>query len=273
MIYQKIELNEVGSKNSYATTYIWNTNHELPQKKRPTIVICPGGAYTFVSYREGEPVAFRFLSMGYNVVVLRYSVYPDATYPTALNELGRVVLTLREHSDEWLIDKEKIILMGFSAGGHLAGLFSCVWNRSQLAESLGCSSDMLKPNGLVLGYPVINSGKYAHEGTFNNLLGDRFDELVEQMSLENQITKDNPPTFLWHTLTDGIVPVENSVIFASALKENGISAELHIYSEGEHGLSLANEITAAYDSQILPSCQGWVDLVHQWVLKIFNTQR
>ncbi len=270
MIYQRIDLNEQGSKNSFATTYIWKTNHEMPEKKRPTIVICPGGGYQFVSYREDEPVAFQYLARGYNVVVLRYSVYPDATYPTALLELGRVMLTLREHAEEWLIDENKIVLMGFSAGGHLVASYSCFWTKEFLSGALECSNDMLKPNGLVLAYPVITSGEYAHRGSFVNLLGDRYDELVDEMSLENQVTKDNPPTFLWHTYTDGSVPVENSLLFTRALREKGISAELHIYSEGEHGLSLASELTAVYDAQIISSCQSWVEMVHLWLMKLFK---
>lgn len=270
MIYQRIELSEQGSKNSYATTYIIKTNHELPQKKRPTIIVCPGGGYGYVSYREDEPVAFQYLARGYNVVVLNYSVSPDVIYPTALLELGRVVLTLRENSEEWLIDENKIILMGFSAGGHLVASYSCFWTKEFLSTALETTKDMLKPNGLVLAYPVITSGEYAHRGSFTNLLGERYDELVDEMSLEKQVTIDNPPTFLWHTVTDNLVPVENSLLFTQALRDKNISVELHLYSEGGHGLSLANEFTAVNDDQIIPSCQGWVELVHQWILKVFN---
>lgn len=269
MIYQRIELREQGSQNSYATTYIWKTNHEMLKIKRPTIIVCPGGGYQFVSYREDEPIAFQYLAKGYNVVVLHYSVYP-ATYPTALFELGRVVLTLREHAEEWLIDENKIVLMGFSAGGHLVASYSCFWTREFLSKELGCEKEMLKPNGLVLAYPVITSGEYAHRGSFVHLLGERYDELVDDMSLENQVTEDNPPTFLWHTYTDPSVPVENSLMFTHALKEKGISAELHIYSEGGHGLSLANSLTAVCDEQIVPSCQNWIELVHNWLTKLFG---
>ena len=270
MIYQKIVLNENGSKDSIATAYFWNVNHELPVKNRPTIIVCPGGAYEFVSFRESEPVAIQFLARGFNVVTLDYSVYPDATYPTALLELGRVVLMLRENADTWHVNPDKIIVMGFSAGGHLAASYSCFWSRDFLNDSLQCNSEQLKPNGLILGYPVISSGKYAHQASFKNLLGDKYDTLLEQMSLENQVSSNNPPTFLWHTATDNIVPVENSFLFSKALDEKGIVNELHIYSEGEHGLALANELTAVYDSQIVPECQRWVDLAHEWMLKIFE---
>ena len=135
MIHQRIELNEQGSKNAFVTTYIMEANPELPVKKRPTVVICPGGGYEFVSYRENEPVALQYLARGYNVVVLRYSVHPDATYPTALLELGRVVQMLHERADEWLIDENKIVLMGFSAGGHLAASYSCFWTKSFLPQA------------------------------------------------------------------------------------------------------------------------------------------
>ena len=270
MIHQKIELNEIGSKNAFATTYILKTNHELPAKKRPIVVICPGGGYEYVSYREDEPVALQYLAKGYNAVVLHYSVYP-ATYPTALLELGRVILMLRERADEWLIDENRIVVMGFSAGGHLAASYSCFWTKDILSNTLGCNKALLKPNGLILSYPVISSGAYAHRGSFVHLLGDKYDELVEEMSLENQVTEDNPPTFLWHTVTDNVVPVENSLLFTKALKDRNISAELHLFSEGCHGLSLANEFTAVNDSQIIPSCQSWVELAHQWMNKIFKT--
>ena len=269
MIHQRIELNEQGSKNAFVTTYIMEANPELPVKKRPTIVICPGGGYEFVSYRESEPVALQYLARGYNVVVLRYSIYPDATYPTALLELGRVVQMLRERADEWLIDENKIVLMGFSAGGHLAASYSCFWTKAFLSDTLGCDKDMLKPNGVILSYPVITSGEYAHRGSFVSLLGDRYDELVEEMSLENQVTGSNPPTFLWHTVTDVDVPVENSLLFTRALKDKNILVELHLYSEGPHGLALANEFTAVNETQIVPSCQTWVELAHLWMTKIF----
>ena len=181
-----------------------------------------------------------------------------------------MILMLRERADEWLIDENKIVIMGFSAGGHLAASYSCFWNKDFLSDALDCDKNLLKPNGLVLSYPVITSGEYAHRGSFLRLLGDKYDELVEEMSLENQVTDDNPPTFLWHTVTDNAVPVENSLLFTKALKDGNISVELHLYSEGCHGLSLANEFTAVNDSQIIPSCQSWVELAHQWMKKIFN---
>lgn len=270
MLHKKIELHEKGSSNAYITTYLLESNSEMQLKKRPVVVICPGGAYISVSDREGEPIALQFVAKGYHAVVLHYSVAPDAHYPTALLEVGRVVAMLRDRAEEWHIDTEKILLMGFSAGGHLAAAYSCFWNRSFVAEMLACDREQLCPNGLLLSYPVITSGEFAHRNSFVHLLGDHYEELKEEMSLEKQVSKNNPPTFVWHTLTDEAVPVENSLLFVKALKDAGVSVELHVYPKGQHGLALANAITAPDTSTIVPSCQSWMDLSLRWIEETFG---
>lgn len=264
MLHKKIELRENGSFDAYATTYLIESNSEIKNRRRPVVIICPGGAYMSISDREGEPIALRFLAEGYHAIVLHYSVYPNATYPTALLELGRVVSMLREKSDEWLIDKDKIILMGFSAGGHLAASYSCFWTKDFISRSLSCKREELMPNALILGYPVITS-EHTLGGSFRHLLGDKYDELLEKMSLEKQVNTDNPPTFMWHTVTDEAVSYKNSVLFEAALKEKGVSAQLHLYPEGMHGLALANEVTAIDESQIVPSCQDWLERALKWI--------
>ena len=270
MLHKKIELHENGSSNAYITTYLLESNSEMHFKKRPVVVICPGGAYISVSDREGEPIALQFVAKGYHAVVLHHSVAPDAHYPTALLEVGRVVAMLRDRAEEWHIDTEKILLMGFSAGGHLAASYGCFWNRSFVAEMLACEREQLRPNGLLLSYPVITSGEFAHRNSFVHLLGDRYEELVEEMSLEKQVSKNNPPTFVWHTLTDEAVPVENSLLFAKALKDAGVSVELHVYPKGQHGLALANAITALDDSTVVSSCQSWMTIAQQWITETFG---
>ena len=264
MLYKKIELNENGSHGAFATTYFWENNAEMKVEKRPVVVICPGGAYCSVACREGEPIALQFLARGYHAVVLNYSVYPDATYPTALLELGRTVLMLRENAEKWLIDTDKIILMGFSAGGHLAASYSCFWSGEVISKALGCKKEDLKPNGLILGYPVITP-EHTLGGSFKHLLGERYAELLDEMRLEKQVNTSNPPTFMWHTVTDEAVSYKNSTLFEQALKENNISVELHLYPEGMHGLALANEVTAIDESQIVPSCQDWFDKAIAWI--------
>ncbi len=266
MLHKTIKLDVSGSENAFLTTYIIEENPEMPKRERPIVLICPGGAYMSVSHREGEPVALRFAAQGYHAAVLNYSVYPFATYPRALLELGTAVGFLREHAKEWLIDKDRIILVGFSAGGHLAASYGCFWS-NEVAGLLGCDEEILKPNGLILGYPVITSGKYASRYSFVNLLGEKYDELIEKMSLEYCVNSKNPPTFIWHTESDEAVPCENSRLFAAALEDAGIPVELHVYPEGKHGLALANEATAADASQIVPSCQDWIDRAFSWINK------
>ena len=177
--------------------------------------------------------------------------------------------TLRQRAEEWLIHTDEIIVMSFSAGGHLAASYACFWSGNLISNALECDALMLRPNGLILGYPVITSGEYAHRNSFVFLLGERYDELVEKMSLEKQVNFQNPPTFIWHTVTDEAVPVENSKLFAEALQEKDIPVELHLYPEGMHGLALANELTAVNDQWIVPSCQDWVEKAQKWMKNIF----
>ena len=221
-------------------TYFLDNSQEIdPNRVRPVIVICPGGGYGMVSDREAEPIAMRFLGAGYHAVILRYSVAPAAHYPTALRQLAWTVAYLREHAAEYHIDPNKVVVAGFSAGGHLAASYGVFWKKKTfLAEELEVDAKQLRPNGLLLSYPVITSGPKAHRDSFKNLLGDQYDNLVDEMSLENQVTLDTPKTFLWHTAPDDCVPVENSILFFTALHALEIPVEMHIYPVGGHGLGL-----------------------------------
>ena len=186
-------------------------------------------------------------------------------------ELGRSILLIREHAKEWHIKEDSIVVQGCSAGGHLAASYACMWMSDFLSEGMNITyADRIKlrPNGLMLCYPVITSGKFAHEGSIQNLLGDNYLELKEMMSLENAVNEHVPRTFIWHTFTDGAVPVENSLLFATALREHGISTELHIFPEGCHGLALANELTAGNElKEIEPVAEPWIDLATTWMKK------
>ena len=175
----------------------------------------------------------QFLAAGIHVAILRYTVAPQGEYPQALREVAWSVAHIREHAAQYHVDPDRILVMGFSAGGHLAASYGMFWkNHTFLAEELGVSSDQLRPNGMILGYPVITSGEKAHRDSFVALLGDRYNALVEEMSLEHQVSEDTPPTFLWHTETDELVPVENSMYLFEALHTHHIPVEMHIYPTG-----------------------------------------
>ena len=273
MIHKKIEIKARGMEavgNLY--TYFLDSSIEMrPNEKRPVILMCPGGGYEMTSDREAEPMAMQFLAMGYHVAILRYSVCP-VRYPAALLQVAESVLYLKEHADEYHIDPEKIVVQGCSAGGHLAANYGIAWNSPFLTKLMGMENDpeRLCVAGLLLCYPVITSGEKAHEESFRNLLGEQYEEKKEELSLENQVTPDTPPTFLWHTATDETVPVENSLYFFQACLQQGVSAELHIYPVGGHGLSLANEETCrANGIGVQKECQSWIGLEQTWLKKIF----
>lgn len=239
----------------------------IGDRKRPGVIICPGGGYGHLSDREGEPVAMQFLAMGYHAFILYYSLTPDG-FPYPQMELAMAVAIVRSLASEYHIDSEKIVVAGFSAGGHLACSLGAFWNQSFLYGPLGLNPKDIRPDGLILAYPVITAGPSCHLGSFLNLLGTRAeDEAMRRLvSLEHQVGPHTPKTFIWHTSTDDAVPVKNSYLLADALTANGVNVEMHIYPIGCHGLSLANkEVSNENGKYIVPSCQSWISLVKTWL--------
>ena len=226
--------------------------------KRPLVLICPGGGYDYCSPREAEPVALKFNTEGFHAAVLYYTV--KEKFPKALGDLSDAMVCVREHADEWLVDENKIIVCGFSAGGHLACSLGVFWDRE---ESIFRTDKKNKPNGMILSYPVITATDKRHDGSIRNVAGND-ETLWEKMSLENQVTKSTPPTFIWHTFTDELVPVENSLYFMNAIAKDQVPFEAHIYPEGCHGLSLANEIVSK-KGEAFPLVEGWINLAARWI--------
>ena len=208
--------------------------------QRPAVIILPGGAYRWLSDREGEPVASAFLAAGISAFILRYTVADDGYFPCALIETFEAVKYVRAHASEWHIDPHRIWLCGFSAGGHAAGAAGTLWNHP-FAQSIGYTGREHRADGMILSYPVISSGTFAHRDSIRNLLGPRSEDasFLALVSLEQQVNDDTPPAFLWHTAKDGTVPVQNSLLYATALVEHGVECEMHIYPRGDHGLSTA----------------------------------
>lgn len=259
------------------TVYIQEHYNEIGIDNRPLVLICPGGAYTYTSAREGEVLATQFLAMGCHAAVLHYSCHP-AKYPVALLEAAYAMTLIRQHAEEWYVEPEGVIVLGCSAGGHLAASLGTMWQEDFLARAFALDSGnrkILRPDGMILCYPVITGGKYAHRGSFQFLLGEeegaeeRYEDklsLLYSLSLETRVTKDTPPTFIWHTFTDEAVPVENSLFFVSALRGAGVPTEFHMYSVGGHGLSLADRLTRNRDGGgVQAECTSWISLVRTWI--------
>ena len=240
-----------------------------PAPSRRSIVICPGGGYHFLSDREAEPIALRFAGMGFNCFVVHYRVAPSR-YPLPQQDVACAVAYVRRHADELHSHPDKIAVMGFSAGGHAAGSLGVWWPRAELWQPL--SPEDVRPNAMVLCYPVVTGGSFAHRGSFVNLTGTEDASAHTAFSLEEHVTPAAPPAFLWHTWEDGAVPVENTLLMATALHRCGVPAEVHIFPHGGHGLALADETTtrAGQTDMLLEDCSRWPLLASRFLKDVLG---
>lgn len=237
--------------------------------KRPCIVICPGGGYAFCSQREAEPIALNFLSDGYNCFVLKYSCAPHK-FPSQLLEAAAVLDLIHNNADEWNCDISKIAIMGFSAGGHLAGHYANCYDCKEVREFFPNSYPV---TASVLSYPVISANPdIAHIGSFLNLSGKSSlsNEDTEKFSLEKNVDKNTPPAFIWHTAEDTCVPVENSLEYAKALSKYKIPYELHIFPFGWHGLATADSQTNGMMDDSVQVVHSWIDEAKVWLKNILG---
>jgi acetyl esterase/lipase len=202
---------------------------------RPAVLICPGGGYGYTSEREAEPIALQFNAAGFHAFVVYYSVAPYR-HPQPLQDVSSAMCIIRDRAEEWRIHPQQIAVCGFSAGGHLAASLGVHWHKSYVQNVPGMEADKNRPDALILSYPVISSGPFAHQGSFENLLGPEASEALQhEMSLEQHVHDKIPPVFLWHTVEDTAVPVENSLLFAMQLRKHDMPFEMHIYPDRPHG--------------------------------------
>ena len=258
MQYAHIEL-----PNCTMTTYIPDMAVETIPPRR-AIVICPGGGYHFRSPREAEPIALVFASMGFCCFVADYRVAP-AVHPAPVHDVAHAVAWVRAHAAECHINPDAIAVMGFSAGGHAAGSLGVYWHDTALMAEAGLTPDEARPNAMVLCYPVITGGEFAHRGSFVNLTGCEDLNVHMEYSLDTKVTAQTPPTFLWHTYEDGSVPVENSLLMFAALRRAGVAAEMQVFPKGGHGLALCNPLTSMEPEQNLPECAQWTQMAARFL--------
>lgn len=237
-LYDHFGFDNAGSTEGNLFAYVQDTPPAISTtRRRPAILIIPGGGYSSTSNREAEPIAMPFLTAGYNAFILRYTCAP-ATFPVALREACMAMRYIRENADALEVNPNMIAAIGFSAGGHLCGTLGTMYDCPEVAD-LGDAA-LLRPDALCLGYPVAVAWGKTHEGTFRNISGGN-EELRMRLSLDKLARADMPPTFLWHTRDDGGVPVRNSLILAQRLDELGVNFAMNIYNHGRHGLSTADE--------------------------------
>ena len=205
--------------------------------KRPAVIVVPGGGYGMVSRREAFPVASEFFAKGFQAFVLTYEVAPNAAYPEQLLEEAAAVDYVKKHAKQLHINPDEVFLVGFSAGGHLVGNLAV--EHQNVSEKAGVKLDC-KPTAVGLSYPVI-SKKNGHQGSYQNLLNgyseEAQEELLKTLNLDEAVSEQTPPAFLWATATDNSVPADNALRYALALARQEILYEIHVYPEGVHGLS------------------------------------
>lgn len=229
------------------------------EKPAAAMIICPGGSYAKRAPFEGEPVAQWLNTLGISAFVLDYRVAPYK-HPAPLADAQRAIRYVRSRALEWRIDPARVGILGFSAGGHLAAAAGTLYDKGDAGAHDPVNRESSRPDLLVLCYPVISFGEFGHTGSVENLLGtDPSETDITLLSAEKQVTPDTPPAFLWHTSDDPAVPVENSLLFASALSRHNISFELHSYMSGRHGLGLA---------ETHPEARTWPNLCGLWLKRI-----
>ena len=258
-------------EDSCIEAYIHEPYRELGIEKRRAIIVCPGGGYGWLSEREGEPVALQYFAAGLNAFVLRYSVKEKAANYAPLIEACLAVKYIREHATELHVDPNYVFVTGFSAGGHLAAWTGTQWHIPEVTAHIGdADPEICKPTATIPCYPVISAVPgITHGGSILTLNGGKTDEEgMARFSLENFVDEKTSPAFIWHTASDGCVPVMNSLLYAEALSNAKIPYELHIYPKGHHGLSLANWETAVNNkANVNPHIAEWLHMAVHWVLE------
>ena len=233
----------------------------LPEKGNGTaVVICPGGGYTILAYdHEGVQVAEFFNRLGVAAIILKYRLPSDAIMENKsvgpLQDVQEAIRTVRRRAGEWKIDPNRIGVLGFSAGGHLAASATTLYDEPVYTPA---DSTSARPDFSILVYPVISlSTEVSHGGSRKNLLGDNPDPALEtRFSLDQQVNADTPPTFLIHSVDDGAVPIENSLLFFNAARKHKVPVELHAYPTGGHGYGLGGREGTPKD---------WPDALEAWL--------
>ncbi|WP_166963091.1 alpha/beta hydrolase [Yeosuana marina] len=238
----------------------------LPTKRNATgqaVIVCPGGGYHYLTYDfEGTDIAKWFNSKGIAAFVLKYRL-PNSksikiSYEAPLQDAQRAIRIVRSQAEKWNVNPNKIGIIGFSAGGHLASTLGTQFNTPNHFKETAIDTISARPDFIALIYPVVTMKlDYTHKGSRTNLLGENpSEDLVKQFSNELQVTKNTPPTFIVHAEDDHSVPVENSLQLYKALKDNGVITEMHLYPYGGHGFGLALG---------QGRLEHWTDRLYEWL--------
>lgn len=240
-----------------------------PGVARGSVIICPGGGYAFCSTREAEPVAHAFNRAGYHAFVLWYDCENRPLGLEPVRQLAWAVTEVRRNAAVWGLHPDRVAVCGFSAGAHLAGSLGVLWQNDDLFTT--SKSEERRPDALILCYPVVTAGKYANRESFVNLAGG--DAAAQQnFSLETMVTAQMPPVFLWHTMDDEAVPVQNTLLLSRALMTARVPHEVHLFQHGPHGMALATADTSDLARGRAPDAHvaKWFVLASEWLSMTFT---
>ena len=263
MIYKKVLLKDYFpsiKSNASLTSYCLSNHNEYPYEvKRRTILVIPGGGYGFVSKREAEPVAIRFLAHNFNVFVLDYTV-GDFQYPTPIDEAFASIAYIRRHADEYNIDLNYVGVCGFSAGGHLAASISNYFKESKYQKMFDVKEDELRIDFSILVYPVLTTDPIEGHQETSERITQNNKELIEYFDIVNHISSYFPPTYMWSTKEDVCVPPECSMIFKKNLDSLNIKNEYHLFPKGRHGGATCDEMTTDPEEvENIKEASKWID--------------
>ncbi len=275
MIHKRINLREDGKV--YLVTYIhekyepfWEGERPWQPELRPAIIFAPGGAFRKCTPRAGDPMAVNFLTAGFNVFTLYYSLGEDALYPQVLEDACLAVWTVRKNAAEWHIDPDKIAMGGFSAGGCITTMLGTQWNTLGLCSRLGIPEGGNKPNALIIGYaPTVSDDSRAKAGNTNLTPGAIMKQNPPELNTYKMVSSDTPPAFIWHTYEDEKVPCINALKFASSCVEKGVPVELHLFQHGKHGLNTATDLSM-YGEPIPTNTNYWIPMCIKWLRSLFQ---
>jgi acetyl esterase/lipase len=237
---------------------------------RPAIVICPGGSYQFLSQREADPVAAAYLAHGFNAFILRYSIREHALGLAPAIDAARAVRWVRAHAEELGVDPQRVAILGFSAGGHVAAQLATHWQDDELVAAerseyaalrfLGVAANERlldypsRPDALVASYAVLGTGWATDQ-----------EPALTYLDLYDAVSPHCPPSFVWTTAEDAVVPPSQSARFATALEAQGVEVEYHLYDRGEHGLSTATQVANADRAELPEGPGSWLPRSAAWL--------
>lgn len=272
MLYEKIIRDQANPEVCLETYLMDPIPGTLEGDIRPAVLIFPGGGYQHLSPREGEPLASWCNANGLHAFVLHYTIQ-DPEHPVPLEDkplldASWAMSVIRGNAEAWHVDPGRVAVMGFSAGGHLAAHLGVMWQEPWIASALGIPQGINRPDAMILSYAVLTA-PHMHRGSFVSLYGENV-ERIKEMSLERHVSENTPPAFIWHTMEDQGVPVENALIFAQAMQAKKRPYELHIFEKGSHGISTCMADVSMNDAGVNPATGKWMGLCMAWLKRNFH---